>query len=102
MVYSFSKILALNRVNLKGENKVMCNKANENGKAILTCIGLKRTTIGWIFSDEPDPTKGRSDSHDFDNKKELPPSNSEFKRFVGNRVKKVFKRTDKKRCLLMV
>ncbi|WVY98495.1 hypothetical protein V8G54_030646 [Vigna mungo] len=46
-----SKILVLNGVNLNDENKVTCNKANQIGKTTLTCIGLKRTALGWIFSD---------------------------------------------------
>ncbi|WVY93889.1 hypothetical protein V8G54_032977 [Vigna mungo] len=46
-----SKILSLNGVNLNGENKVTCSKENQIGKETLTCIGLKRTTLGWIFSE---------------------------------------------------
>ncbi|WVY97417.1 hypothetical protein V8G54_029568 [Vigna mungo] len=54
-----SKILALNGVSLNGENKVTCTKANQIGKATMTCINLNKTALGWIFSDELDPTKGR-------------------------------------------
>ncbi|WVZ22911.1 hypothetical protein V8G54_001455, partial [Vigna mungo] len=86
-----SKILSLNEVNLNGENKVTCSKANQIGKATLTCIGLKRIALGWIFSDELYPTKGRGKLLDSDSEQELPSPNSEFERFVANRIKKVFK-----------
>ncbi|KOM47314.1 hypothetical protein LR48_Vigan07g101800 [Vigna angularis] len=46
-----SKILSLNQIDLTGEIKITCNKTNEIGKATLTCIGLKKTVLGWIFSD---------------------------------------------------
>ncbi|WVY89824.1 hypothetical protein V8G54_035338 [Vigna mungo] len=46
-----SKILSLSDINLTSETKVTCNKANQIGKVILTCIGLKKTALGWIFSD---------------------------------------------------
>ncbi|WVZ22316.1 hypothetical protein V8G54_000860 [Vigna mungo] len=46
-----SKILGLNQVVLLGETKVICNRTNEIGKAILTCIGLKKTANSWVFRD---------------------------------------------------
>ncbi|WVZ24399.1 hypothetical protein V8G54_002943, partial [Vigna mungo] len=45
-----SKVLEQSGVNYIGENKLTCTKANLIGKATLTCIGLKRTTFGWIFN----------------------------------------------------
>lgn len=41
-----SKILTLNQVALARETKVIRNRTNEIGKAILTCIGLKKTSFG--------------------------------------------------------
>lgn len=54
-------------VNLTGENKVTFSKANQIGKATLTCIGLKRTTLGWIFNDAQDSTKNKDELLDSDN-----------------------------------
>ncbi|WVZ25861.1 hypothetical protein V8G54_004405 [Vigna mungo] len=83
------------------ENKVACSKAYQIGKATLTCIGLKRTALGWIFGDELDPIKGRGELPDSDNEQELPPPNSEFERLVANRINKVFKRTNVMKDSLM-
>ncbi|WVZ17333.1 hypothetical protein V8G54_010315 [Vigna mungo] len=44
-----SKVLEQCGVNLTGENKLICGKENVVGKATLTCIGLKRTTLGMDF-----------------------------------------------------
>ncbi|WVZ01816.1 hypothetical protein V8G54_022622 [Vigna mungo] len=44
-----SKVLEQSGVDLTGENKLICNKGNIIGKAILTCIGMKKTAHGWIF-----------------------------------------------------
>ncbi|WVZ21876.1 hypothetical protein V8G54_000420 [Vigna mungo] len=43
-------LLEQSGVNLTRENKLTCSKANLIGKATLTCIGLKRTALGWIFN----------------------------------------------------
>ncbi|WVY89350.1 hypothetical protein V8G54_034864 [Vigna mungo] len=87
-----SKVLEQSGVNLTGENKLTCSKANLIRKATLTCIGLKRTTLGWIFSDELDPTKGKETLFDSHNDQEFLPSNSEFERRVRDRFKNVLKR----------
>ncbi|WVZ01077.1 hypothetical protein V8G54_027146 [Vigna mungo] len=87
-----SKILSLNGVNLTGENKITCNKANQIGKATLTCIGLKRIALRWIFSDEKDLTKGQDELPDSNSEQKLSSPMSEFERFVANRSEKVSKR----------
>ncbi|KOM41086.1 hypothetical protein LR48_Vigan04g128400 [Vigna angularis] len=46
-----SKILSLSQIDFTGEIKITCNRTNEIGKATLTIIGLKKTILGWIFSD---------------------------------------------------
>ncbi|WVY89844.1 hypothetical protein V8G54_035358 [Vigna mungo] len=54
-----SKVLEQSGVNLTGENKVICGKTNIIGKATLTCIGLKRIALEWIFSDQENSVKGK-------------------------------------------
>lgn len=87
-----SKLLEQCGVNLTRENKLTCSKENLIGKATLTCLGLKRTTLGWIFNDELDPTKGKETLLDSNSDQEFPPSYSEFERRVGNKFKKASKR----------
>ncbi|WVZ24108.1 hypothetical protein V8G54_002652 [Vigna mungo] len=53
---------------------------------------LGRTALGWIFSDELEPTKCRGELPDSDNEQEFPSPNSEFERLVAIKFKKVFKR----------
>ncbi|WVZ23575.1 hypothetical protein V8G54_002119 [Vigna mungo] len=77
-----SKVLSLSGVNLTGETKITCNRTNQIGKAILTCIGLKKTALGWIFSDVLGPTKDQNEEPDFDNEKIFLSSESEFEKFV--------------------
>ncbi|WVZ15495.1 hypothetical protein V8G54_013061, partial [Vigna mungo] len=86
------KILEQSGVNLIGENKLTRSKENLIGKATLTCIGLKRTTLGWIFSDQFDPIKGKETLFASDNDQEFPPSYSEFEKRVGDRFKNASKR----------
>ncbi|KOM50010.1 hypothetical protein LR48_Vigan08g083700 [Vigna angularis] len=73
-----SKILSLSGVNLTGETKVTYNKANQIGKAILTCIGLKKTALGWIFNDKQTSTKDKYDVSDFDSESTLKSPKSKF------------------------
>ncbi|WVY95847.1 hypothetical protein V8G54_027998, partial [Vigna mungo] len=47
-----NKILVLQGVDVFKEDKILCDKSNEIGIAILTCIGLKKTVNGWLFRDE--------------------------------------------------
>ncbi|WVY94883.1 hypothetical protein V8G54_033972 [Vigna mungo] len=89
-----SKVLEECGVNLTKENKLTCSKANIIGKATLTCIGLKRTIIGWIFSDEPNRTKRKKTSSCYNSDQEFTHGNTEFERRVGNR----FKMTTKSVC----
>ncbi|KOM48135.1 hypothetical protein LR48_Vigan07g183900 [Vigna angularis] len=46
-----SKVLAHQQVDLNGEVKIECNRSNEIGKAILSCIGMKKIVDGWFFRD---------------------------------------------------
>lgn len=87
-----NKILTLSGVNLTGENKITCTKVNQIGKTTLTCIGLKKTVLGWIFSDELNPAKVQDEQPNSDSGQELPSPMTEFERFIANRSEKVFKR----------
>ncbi|KOM50152.1 hypothetical protein LR48_Vigan08g097900 [Vigna angularis] len=48
-----SKILTLHQVVLTREAKVVYNRTNEIGTAILTCVGMKKTAHGWVFQTQP-------------------------------------------------
>ncbi|WVZ03976.1 hypothetical protein V8G54_024782 [Vigna mungo] len=65
------------------------------------CIGLKRTTLGWFFSDEVDSTKGKETLFDSDSDQEFPPSNSEFEKRVGDRFERASKRINTLKKTLM-
>ncbi|WVY99192.1 hypothetical protein V8G54_031343 [Vigna mungo] len=75
-------------VNLTGENKQTCGKKNMIGKVTLTCIGMKRTSQGWIFSDEDDSLKRKESSVNQDSDQEFGPPNSEFEIRVNDRFKR--------------
>ncbi|WVZ16751.1 hypothetical protein V8G54_009733 [Vigna mungo] len=62
------------------------------GKTTLTCIGLKKTALGWYFKDEVDSAKGKETLLDFDSDQEFPPPNSEFEKCVGDRLERATKR----------
>ncbi|KOM51387.1 hypothetical protein LR48_Vigan09g004600 [Vigna angularis] len=47
-----SKVLVLQGVNVSEEDRHLCNKSHEIGKAILTCIRLKRNVNDQFFKDE--------------------------------------------------
>ncbi|WVY96687.1 hypothetical protein V8G54_028838, partial [Vigna mungo] len=87
-----SKVLEQSGVNLSREKKLTCTEANLIRKATLTCIGLKKTAIGWYFSDEVDSIKGKEILFDSDNDQEFPPSNSEFEKRVGEGFERATKR----------
>ncbi|WVY95178.1 hypothetical protein V8G54_034266 [Vigna mungo] len=70
-----------------GVKKLTCSKANLIGKATLTCIGLKRTTSGWIFSDELNSAKGKETLVDSDSDQDFPPSKSNASKRI-NTLKK--------------
>ncbi|KOM35033.1 hypothetical protein LR48_Vigan02g118300 [Vigna angularis] len=89
------KVLTLNRVVLIVETKVVCNRTNEIGKAILTCIGMKKIIDGWVFRDVKAQARNiakLSDSND--NSISFTPR-CEFERFVMNKFKRTSKRTRK-------
>ncbi|WVZ14505.1 hypothetical protein V8G54_012071 [Vigna mungo] len=71
---------------------VTCSKANQIGKATLTCIGLKKTALGWIFTNKQDSTKNQDELPDSDSEQILPSLMFEFQKFVANRFEKVSKR----------
>ncbi|WVZ19475.1 hypothetical protein V8G54_006797 [Vigna mungo] len=96
-----SKVLEQSGVNLSREKKLTCSKANLIGKSTLSCIGLKRTTLGWFFSDEVDSTKGKEILFDSDSDQEFPPPNSEFEKRVGYRFERVTKRINTLKKSLM-
>ncbi|KOM48203.1 hypothetical protein LR48_Vigan07g190700 [Vigna angularis] len=96
-----SKLLSLSDINLTSETKVTCNKANQIGKAILTCIGLKKIALGWIFSNEQDTTKNQDELHDSNNEHTLPSPMSEFEKFMAKRFEKVSKRANLMKKSLM-
>lgn len=47
-----NKVLVLQGVDVSKEGIILCNKSHEISKAILTCIGLKKTLDSWCFRDE--------------------------------------------------
>ncbi|WVY91184.1 hypothetical protein V8G54_036698 [Vigna mungo] len=47
-----SKVLEHYGVDFTDEKKQVCGRENLIGKATLTCIGMKKTSQGWTFSDE--------------------------------------------------
>ncbi|KOM35023.1 hypothetical protein LR48_Vigan02g117300 [Vigna angularis] len=95
-----SNILKLNHVVLIGETKVICNKTNEIGKAILTCIRLKKTTLGCIFSDDQTQTRDKDELSDSENDHVSFSPKSKFERFVTNKSKKSFGKTNKMKRLV--
>ncbi|KOM29431.1 hypothetical protein LR48_Vigan682s000500 [Vigna angularis] len=90
-----SKVITLSNVVLIGETKVICNKINEIGKAILTCISLKKTAMGWIFSDEQIQVKNNDEVFDSDEEQVSFSPKSEFKKFVVKRFEKISKKASK-------
>ncbi|WVZ25981.1 hypothetical protein V8G54_004525 [Vigna mungo] len=89
-----SKVLETCGVILIGENKRMCGKENVIGKATLTCIGMKRTPLGWVFRDESNSTKMEETTEEYGSDQESAPSNSEFEKRVEERFKKASKRVN--------
>ncbi|KOM50049.1 hypothetical protein LR48_Vigan08g087600 [Vigna angularis] len=87
-----SKILSLSKIALTGETKITCSRSNQIGKVTLTCIGLKKTALGWIFSDVQNSTNDQDALPDSDSEQILLSSKSEFEKFVVNKFEKVSKR----------
>ncbi|WVZ02098.1 hypothetical protein V8G54_022904 [Vigna mungo] len=87
-----SKILSLSDIALTGETKITCNRTNQIGKATLTCIGLKKIVLGWIFSDVQSIIKEQDGVPDFDSGQILLSPKSEFEKFVVRKFEKVSKR----------
>ncbi|KOM47539.1 hypothetical protein LR48_Vigan07g124300 [Vigna angularis] len=71
------------------------------GKAILTCIGLKKTVLGWIFSDIQNSTKNQDELPDSNSEQILPSLMSEFEKCVVNSFEKVSKRANLMKKSLM-
>ncbi|KOM34899.1 hypothetical protein LR48_Vigan02g104900 [Vigna angularis] len=95
------KILSLSKIDFTGETKITCNRSNQIGKTTLTCIGLKKTTLGWIFSDIPCPTNDQDATPDSDSEQILLSPKSEFEKFVLNNFEKVSKRASMMKKSLM-
>lgn len=87
-----SKILSLSDIALTGETKITCNRTNQNGKATLTCIGLKKIVLGWIFSDVQSTIKEQDGVPNSDSEQILLSPKSEFEKFVVRKCEKVSKR----------
>ncbi|WVZ21619.1 hypothetical protein V8G54_008941 [Vigna mungo] len=87
-----SKVLEHCGVNLTGENKRTCGKETMIGKATLTCIGMKKTPQGWLFSYEEDSLKGKESSVNHDSDQEFGSPKSEFETRVNDRFKRTTKR----------
>ncbi|KOM41259.1 hypothetical protein LR48_Vigan04g145700 [Vigna angularis] len=83
------------------ETKVICNKTNEIGKAILTCIGLKKTAMGWIFSDEQIQVKNNDEVFDSDEEQVSFSLKSKFEKFVVKRFEKISKKANKMKKIVM-
>ncbi|KOM47928.1 hypothetical protein LR48_Vigan07g163200 [Vigna angularis] len=97
-----SKILKLYQVVLSWETKIICNRTKEIGKAILTCIGMKNTTNGWVFSDVQNQYGNTEELSEFDDDSISFSPKSKFERFVMNKFKKVSERTGKMRNSLFI
>lgn len=88
-----NKVLTLHRVFLTGETKLVYNKTNEIRKTILTCIGMKKTTDGWVFRDVQTQARNKVElSYSYENSISFT-SGSEFERFIMNKFKRTSKRT---------
>ncbi|KOM47391.1 hypothetical protein LR48_Vigan07g109500 [Vigna angularis] len=86
-----SKILSLSKIAFTGETKITCSRNNQIGKVTLTCIGLKKTVLGWIFSDVQNSTNDQDALPDSDSEQILLSPKSEFEKFVVNKFEKVSK-----------
>ncbi|KOM34722.1 hypothetical protein LR48_Vigan02g087200 [Vigna angularis] len=95
-----SKILSLSEIALTSETKITCTRNNQIGKVTLTCIGLKKTALGCIFSDVQNSTNDQ-DIPDSDSEQILLSPKSEFEKFVVNKFEKVSKRTSMMKKSLM-
>lgn len=84
-----SKVLTLYRVVLTRETRFVCNRTNEIGKAILTCIGLKKTADDRVFKNVRNPIKSVTDSRE--NSTSFTPM-SEFERYVVDQFKRTSER----------
>ncbi|KOM54829.1 hypothetical protein LR48_Vigan10g072100 [Vigna angularis] len=96
-----SRILSLSKIDFTSETKITCNISNQIGKATLTCIGLKKTALGWIFSDIPCPTNDQDATPDSDGGQILLSPKSEFEKFVVNKFVTVSKRASMMKKSLM-
>ncbi|KOM49999.1 hypothetical protein LR48_Vigan08g082600 [Vigna angularis] len=96
-----SKILSLSEITLTGETMITCNITNQIGKVTLTCIGLKKTALGWIFNDVQSPSKDQDEVPDSDSKQILLSSKSEFEKSMVKMFEKVSKRASMMKKSLM-
>ncbi|WVZ24355.1 hypothetical protein V8G54_002899 [Vigna mungo] len=62
------------------------------GKATITCIGMKKTPKGWVFSDENVLQKEKVPPVNKDSDEELGSLNSEFEIRVNDKFKRTSKR----------
>lgn len=85
-----SKMLTLHQVVLTRETKVICNKTNEIQKAILTCIGMKKTADDWVFRDVQTQTRNEAEMSDSDDKSVSFTPRYEFERFVMSRFRRTY------------
>ncbi|WVZ24670.1 hypothetical protein V8G54_003214 [Vigna mungo] len=87
-----SKVLEHYGVDFTEEKKQVCGRENLIGKATITCIGMKKTSQGWIFSDENVVQNEKLQRKNNDSDEEFKTSNSEFEIRVDNRFNRTSKR----------
>ncbi|KOM56047.1 hypothetical protein LR48_Vigan10g193900 [Vigna angularis] len=96
-----SKILSLSQIDFTSEIKITCNITNEIEKPTLTCICLKKTVLGWIFSDVQTTTKDKDEVFESDSEQISVSPKSEFEKIVVNKFEKSSKRVVKLKKSLM-
>ncbi|KOM48373.1 hypothetical protein LR48_Vigan07g207700 [Vigna angularis] len=88
-----SKVLTLHQVVLTRETRVVCNRTNEIGKAILTCIGMKKNDDGWAFRDVQTQVRSKVEMFDYDENSMSFTPESEFERNIVNTFKRIFEKS---------
>ncbi|KAG2394590.1 hypothetical protein LR48_Vigan10g062700 [Vigna angularis] len=87
-----SKVLVLQGVDVSKEDRLLCNKSQEIGKASLFGIGLKKTVNGWFVRDEQTLVTGFGNppTPDEDHTAFIP--KTDFEKYVVDQFRKTSKR----------
>ncbi|WVY95246.1 hypothetical protein V8G54_034334 [Vigna mungo] len=87
-----SNVLEHYGVDFTNEKKQICGRKNLIGKATLTCIGMKKTSQGWVFCDENVVQDEKIPREDNVSDEEFETLNSEFEIRVNDSFKRASKR----------